>query len=426
MVRYVCIGSYAFFFFFFFGIMILGPVSYVDCIVFCAFLTPQLIIHVGLLETVLVGLQCLPFLLLRLPFEFIRERYFVRHEQQTPFVQKASPFEDFVIRCVRYAFANIPPKVGRVFFSKPVALPFLKFRMLRHGYLRSPIYWHEHKDKRFKGIWIIEDPTTKPDVCIFYAHGGGFSMGSAYFYLEFLLTWLSLLHDSGYRNPAIFALDYSLVPDAQFPTQLEEAIAGYEHVLSTVRDANRICVSGDSAGATIVLSLLLHLANIDRHLEKMNRTTGAWQLAKPGMAVLISPWVTLVSSKHQNTASDYLNTENLHRYAQQYAGEKVSVNDPLLSPGNCRDVLWWKHATPSKGIYVAYGAEEVFASEISSLIKFLENNNIKIHSREEKGGIHAWPVACLFLSSSPSDRKKGLKSLVEEIQSNIPLELDYT
>ncbi|KAI1661779.1 alpha/beta-hydrolase [Daldinia decipiens] len=399
--------------------MILGSVSYLDCIVFCVFLAPQLIIHAGLLETVLVGLQCLPFLLFQLPFELIRERYFVGYEQQSPFVQKASPFEDLVIRCVRYAFANIPPEIGRVFFSKPVALPFLKFRMLRHGYLRCPIYWHEHNHKRFKGLWIIKDPTAKPDVCIFYAHGGGFSMGSAYFYLEFLLTWLSLLNDSGYENPAIFALEYSLVPDVNFPTQLEEAIAGYEHVLSTVQDADRICVSGDSAGATIVLSLLLHLSHIGRHLEKMNRPTGAWRLGKPGMAVLISPWVTLVSSKHQNTTSDYLNTETLHRYAHQYAGEKVSVNDPLLSPGNCRDVSWWKHAAPSRGIFVAYGAEEVFAPEISALISFLEENDIKVHSREEKGGIHAWPIACVFLSSSPSNRKKGLKSLVKEIRDNI-------
>ncbi|KAI1378325.1 alpha/beta-hydrolase [Hypoxylon crocopeplum] len=398
--------------------MILGPVSYLDCLVFCVFLTPQLIIHVGLLETVLVVLQCLPFLVFELPFKFIRERYFVGYEKQSPFVQKASPFEDFVVRCVRYAFANIPPKVGRVFFSKSVALPFLRFRLLRHGYLRSPVHWHEFKEKRFKGIWIIKDPMTKPDICVFYAHGGGFSMGSPYFYLEFLLTWLSLLSDSGYQNPAIFALDYTLVPDASFPTQLEEAIAGYEHVLSTVRDPSRICVSGDSAGATIVLSLLLHLANISRHLEKMD-STGSWRLAKPRMAVLISPWVTLVSGKHQNTTSDYLDAGNLHQYARQYAGEKTSVNDPLLSPGNCRDISWWKSATPSRGIFVAYGAEEVFASEVEDLISFLEDNDVKVHSREEKGGIHAWPVACLFLSSSLGDRQKGLKSLVEEIRDNI-------
>jgi hypothetical protein len=47
-----------------------------------------------------------------------------------------------VIRCVRYAFAYIPAEIGRVFFSKLVALPFLRFRMLRHGYLKSPIHWH--------------------------------------------------------------------------------------------------------------------------------------------------------------------------------------------------------------------------------------------------------------------------------------------
>ncbi|KAI1417788.1 Arylacetamide deacetylase-like protein [Hypoxylon sp. FL1857] len=399
--------------------MVLGPVSYLDCVVFCVFLAPQLIIHVGLLETVLVVLQCLPFLLFELPFQFIRERYLVGYNKQSPFVQKASPFEDFVIRCVRYAFANVPPNVGRVFFSKPVALPFLRFRMLRHGYLRSPIHWHEYKDRRFKGIWVIKDPIAKPDICVFYAHGGGFSMGSAYFYLEFLLIWLNLLSDTGYQNPAVFALDYTLVPEASFPTQLEEAIAAYEHVLSTIRDPNRICVSGDSAGATIVLSLLLHLANISRHLEKMD-STGVWRLAKPGMAVFISPWVTLVSNEHRNTTSDYLDAGNLHHYACQYAGEKVSVSDPLLSPGNCRDVSWWKRAAPSKGMFVAYGAEEVFAPEIADLIRFWEENDVKVRSRVEKGGIHAWPVARLFLSSSLEDRQKGLKSLADEIRNNIP------
>ncbi|KAI1490036.1 alpha/beta-hydrolase [Biscogniauxia mediterranea] len=387
--------------------MILGPVSYLDCIVFCLFLTPQLLIHVGFFETVYVVIKCLPFLLFELPQSFIHERFFVEPKRQSPFVQQASPFEDFVIRCVRYAFANIPPKVGRVFFSKPVALPFLRFRMLRHGYVKSPVHWNEYRDKRFKGVWIIQEPMQKPDVCVFYAHGGGFSMGSSYFYLEFLLTWLSLLSSSGYRNPAIFALEYTLVPDSCFPTQLQEAIAGYEHVLSMVGDPEKICVSGDSAGATIVLSLLLHLANLNRHSAKMSEV-GTWHLAKPGMAILISPWVTLVSDKHQNTASDYLDAGRLHLYARQYSGEDIEAGDPLLSPGNCRDVEWWREACPSKGMYLAYGSEEVFAPEIERLTKFWEENGINFNSRAESGGIHAWPIACLFLSNSSEDREKGI------------------
>ena len=73
-------------------------------------------------------------------------------------------------------------------------------------------------------------------------------MGSSHFYLEFLLTWVSTLVQSGYRNPAIFALDYTLVPDASFPVQLEETCRGYEHVL-TLADPSNVCVAGDSAGA---------------------------------------------------------------------------------------------------------------------------------------------------------------------------------
>jgi hypothetical protein len=61
-------------------------------------------------------------------------------------VRRASLFEDVVVRCIRYAFANIPPGIGRVFFAKEVALPFLWFRLLRHGYLGSPIHWREHQE----------------------------------------------------------------------------------------------------------------------------------------------------------------------------------------------------------------------------------------------------------------------------------------
>lgn len=82
----------------------------------------------------------------RLPYSFLRDRLLVPYERRSPFVQVASPFEDFVIRCVRYAFANVSPSVGRVFFSREVALPFMRFRMLRHGIVRKPVHWHEHVD----------------------------------------------------------------------------------------------------------------------------------------------------------------------------------------------------------------------------------------------------------------------------------------
>ncbi|KAK6197680.1 hypothetical protein LQW54_010689 [Pestalotiopsis sp. IQ-011] len=399
--------------------MILGPISYLDCLVFCVFLAPQLLLRVGLLGTLATALQCLPFLIFRLPYSFLRDRLLVPYERRSPFVQVASPFEDFVIRCVRYAFASVSPSVGRVFFSREVALPFMRFRMLRHGIIRKPVHWHEHVDKRFKGVWMIKDPLKKPDVCIYYAHGGGFSMGSSYFYLEYLLAWLSMMGESGFQNPAVFALEYTLVPDGTFPKQLHEAIAGYDHVVSMVGDASKICISGDSAGATVQMSLLLHIANREHDQGKMNES-GSWQLPRPGMAAFISPWVTLVSERHRNTASDYLDSGNLHQYAREYVGKQVRTDDPMVSPGNCRDVSWWKRACPKGGMYFAYGAEEVFAPEIEGLVDFLEENKIKVSSRAEPGGIHAWPVAALFLASSKEERQKGLKSVVQCVRESLP------
>ena len=70
------------------------------------------------------------------------------------------------------------------------------------------------------GLWIEgdhADDMEKPDLVVYYLHGGGFSMGSSYFYLEFLISWLTLLRQRGFKYPAIFALEYSLVPDQVFP-----------------------------------------------------------------------------------------------------------------------------------------------------------------------------------------------------------------
>lgn len=396
-------------------LLLLGPVSYLDCIVFCMFLAPQLVLNVGLYETIWCVLQALPFLFGELPRNFMRERYLVPREQRSLFVQTASPFEDFVIRCVKYAFGNVPANIGKVFFCKEVALPFLWFRLLRHGYTRCPIPWTEVREPAFKGLWIVKDPSEQPDFVLYYAHGGGFSMGSSYFYLEFLLTWLSELSSSGYKNPAVFSLEYTLVPDAVFPTQLEEAARAYEHVLRVVRDPSRVCVSGDSAGALLMLSLLLYLGN----QRTSDEESGSHVPMRPGLAVLISPWVTLNSVRHKNTLSDYLDVKQLHQYGMQFAGGKMPEDNPLVSPGNCNDMELWRRSSPEKGIFMTYGTDEVFAPEIEGLIERLQGA-VDISSKKEAGGIHAWPVAALFLSTSLDDRLEGLRTMTQEIRRRVP------
>jgi acetyl esterase/lipase len=343
-----------------------------------------------------------------IPYQFVRERFFTPHEQRTPFVQKATLFQDFVIRFVRFAFANMPASIGRTFFSKAVSLPFLRFRMLRHGIVTSPIRWTEIKRPNFQGVYIVHDQQEQPDIIMYYCHGGGFSMGSSFFYMEFLLALVALLKDAGYRNPALFALEYTLVPDATYPTQLHETMAGYEYVLSLAQSSTRIVVGGDSAGATLISTFLLYL-NDQTDLRHQ----------KPGLAVMISPWVTIISRNNRNTDSDYLNSSTLELYGRQYIGKKASATDPLVSPGHCKDVKKWKEASPQHGWYFLYGSEEVLGPETRSLIGLLKKTGKGVDVWEDKGGIHAWPVASLYLGETREERLSGLKSIVEAIKSRI-------
>jgi acetyl esterase/lipase len=281
--------------------------------------------------------------------------------------------------------------------------------MLRNGFLRSPIYWREVSRGDLNGTYIVYDASRRPDVVVYYCHGGGFSMGSAHFYLEFLLAWVSLLKDEGgYENPALFALDYTLVPEATYPTQLQQTLAGYKYVLSIVDNASDICVSGDSAGATLILSLLLCLSDYTTLRNRM-----------PGLAVIISPWATIISSKNKNTPSDYLNAESLHLYGSQYIGTKASANDSLVSPGRCKDLSWWRRASPTEGWFFVYGSEEVFAPETKDLIAVLRKADTNVIEHEEKNWIHAWPVVKLFLCSDQKERLSGLRSIVKTMRQKI-------
>ncbi|KAH7076111.1 Alpha/Beta hydrolase protein [Paraphoma chrysanthemicola] len=388
--------------------MILSQISYLDCFAFLVFLAPQILLQIGILPVLKWLVPVLPWLVLVVPYQFIRDRLFVPHEHRTPFVQKATPFQDVVIRFVRFAFANMPAFIGRTFFSKAVSLPFLRFRMLRHGFVTSPIRWTEVKRPNFRGVWIVHDQQEQPDIIVYYCHGGGFSMGSSYFYMEFLLAWVTLLKAAGYRNPALFALEYTLVPDATYPTQLHETLAGYEYVLSLAQSSTRVVVGGDSAGATLILSFLLRL---NEHPELRHQ--------KPGLAVMISPWVTIVSRKNRNTPSDYLNSSSLDLYGRQYIGPKASATDPLVSPGYCKDVGRWKDASPEQGWYFLYGGEEVLGPETRDLVELLRKTGKEVEVWEDKGGIHAWPVASLYLGETREERLSGLKSIVEATKGRL-------
>jgi acetyl esterase/lipase len=243
-------------------------------------------------------------------------------------------------------------------------------------------------------------------VVVYYCHGGGFALGSTYFYQEFLMTWVSVLRDHGFKNPAVFALEYTLVPEKTYPHQLEETLAGYAYVLSRTFGSRRVVVSGDSAGGMLVLSMLLHLGSSKEEAQR----------ERPEYAALISPWTHLVSGNNKNTVSDFLDSDRLNGHGRQYAGTK-NPEDPTVSPGDCFDMKLWTDSMPRSGMGFYYGSEELFRVNIEILTKRLRAVG-RVVCREDES-VHAWPVAAMFLESDVRKRRGGLDKISRDIANAV-------
>ncbi|KIE00929.1 lipase/esterase, partial [Metarhizium majus ARSEF 297] len=224
------------------------------------------------------------------------------------------------------------------------------------------------------GLWIKHDPEQEPDVVVYYIH------------------------------------EYSLAPEETHPTQVNQAVLGYRHVLEDVKDASKVCVAGDSAGGTLTLSLLLELGKKTNEFQ----LNGATTLAVPKLAVLISPWITLVSNIHYPSEVDYLERDTLWKYGKAYRGS--AVHDPIASPGLCEDGDLWTAVSPQRGYFIVYGEEETLAPDAEAFVRHQRRNKIEVDAMEFKGGIHAWPVASLMLSGTWDRRLQGLESIVGHVR----------
>src|SRR5438309_6689810 len=122
------------------------------------------------------------------------------------------------------------------------------------------------------GEWVVA-PEADDGRVVLYLHGGGYCMGT-------LGTHRRLVAKlSSEAKARVLSLDYRLAPEHPFPAAVEDAVAAYRWLLAEGVPANRIAISGDSAGGGLTLATLLAL-----------RDEGD---ALPAAAVPISPWTDL-------------------------------------------------------------------------------------------------------------------------------------
>ncbi len=229
------------------------------------------------------------------------------------------------------------------------------------------------------GEWV--EGTNRAKSVLLYLHGGGYFGCSAQSHRPITVGFAL----QGFR---VFAPDYRLAPENQFPAAVDDAVAAYRGLLSEGNLPGHIVVSGDSAGGGLALSLLLAL-----------REAG---IPLPAGAALFSPWTDLAAtgeSIRTNAARCAMfNGPDVGPSARYYLGE-MDPRNPLASP-------LYADLAGLPPLLIHVGADEV-----------LRDDSVRIAERARAAGVRVelkvWPVVPHAWQLAPRKIPEARQSLRE-------------
>ncbi|KAF0701165.1 Aste57867_8316 [Aphanomyces stellatus] len=260
-------------------------------------------------------------------------------------------------------------------------------------------------EKDFCGLWYGATAAADADATILYLHGGGFSTCTASTNAEGVTSIQTALAKMG-KSVRVLALEFSLAPEAKFPTQVNQALAAYEYLV--YESSKPVILLGDSAGGNLVLSLLLTLQPKEGAPTKVS-------LRSPTAVVLISPLVQLnleliAASFTTNRDADFIPLSFVRANVRDYIGDTAtSATDPRVSPiyGNFR-------GCPAP-VYIHYGGKEVFRDDIEAMVNTLTDQGLRVTTMMEPLGVHISPLLPTFFGDMATAGIQGIASYLATV-----------
>jgi len=274
---------------------------------------------------------------------------------------------------------------------------------------------------------ILEDGTkahwvgsSKAEKLILNFHGGGYVVPAAPEFFEFMFRVVDFCKAQG-KDVACLMPAYDLAPGRPYPRQLQQAALVLNHVLDKLHySPQNIVLTGDSAGANLVLSLLSHI----------NHPHPSTTLSIPPIklegefkgAVLISPWVSFDNNKDsykRNKYKDCLNETALKQWSTAFllsTPESDNYSQPILAPPS-----WWNGLSISS-ILIVSGSDEVLIDGITEFEKKLSEGfgKDKVEFQVVKGEYHDQPSLDIqFGYTKPEDEGKQARIIKEWVSSKL-------
>ncbi|HXV93227.1 MAG TPA: alpha/beta hydrolase fold domain-containing protein [Pseudonocardia sp.] len=199
---------------------------------------------------------------------------------------------------------------------------------------------------------------------VLHLHGGGYTAGSAASHRAFAA------HLSRAAGAPVLVPHYRLAPEHPHPAAVDDALAAYRALRSTGHPAQRIALTGDSAGGGIAMALLLRLREAGEEL--------------PGSVGLVSPWLDLDLCSPAVTANArrdaMLDPRWLVRAAARYRGGRAS-SVPELRPLEAE-------LAGLPPLHVVAGADEVLVGDADALVERARAAGVRVTYRRAEGMWH--------------------------------------
>ncbi|KAL4979131.1 Alpha/Beta hydrolase protein [Aspergillus desertorum] len=265
-------------------------------------------------------------------------------------------------------------------------------------YANAPFQVAEKVQKpEFGGYWVYRDSSAEArieyaDLVLFHLHGGGYVMGHPLDNAPELLLIAEAL-SRRHLTVAVFSLEYTLVPTAPLPTQLDQTIAAYTWLISELHtDPSKLYLIGESAGGHLILSLL-------STLYEQSSSQNLRALSKPAAVFLISPWVNLnpcgadARAAHQDLdprSAAFRHVlerfSNLVLHGASPAYLKLHGNFAHAVPGRGS----WKDILPVKTWVSAGTAEPLFRFDIEEFVAVSRRDGADVTFELADGRVHVW------------------------------------